>query len=492
MALVSSIRNRRKPGTGILSGQAEACETRALLSAAPVAVVDGEQSCAEKVSIESPDGNASIADEGYSTPGDPTFDGSTELPFYPDEGWDPTWLYPTLMPTSEESPVPSEGPGTLEPSASVAPEGWTDEQWQAWNSGPMTPEQMEQLGIVFEPFDEWNGEATAETPYPEGWDPSWVFPGPVTGVDGELLDVVICTSEYPEDPSIEWAYGPGGEDPNDGPFSEDGPVDGEVVDVPLEDSIPDGEPVKDYLDWTWVLRGPASGTEGDVIIDDSFVFYPFDPLPGDASVSIDNEFKDGTDIFVDGGDISSGGDEPEIYFAMSFGTVGGSDLQRSQDAVELEPVPMFSFVADRTTALFDGQDTAVSVGAQITQTEEPAPTVSEPVKQPVSAVLRSKSRGLSVASVTTASEELNDLTPLLDNSDEPVAPDVKPADPDELPSDETVSVIENHDASSTEGFVAADRSTPVSGLFQVRNAARSGSLAIDQFMTQYAQNSFMS
>ena len=150
----------------------------------------------------------------------------------------------------------------------------------------------------------------------------------------------------------------------------------------------------------------------------------------------------------------------------------------------MELIPLKTRYGDR--------DAAVDVSALIAQTEEPAAAVSEPVPQPVSPVLRSKSRSLSAASVTTESEVLNGLTPLFENSDEPVASEVKPADPEELPSDEKVSVIENHDVSNTEGYVAAVRSTPVSGVVRVRNATRSGSVAIDQFMVQYAQNSFMS
>ena len=384
----------------------------------------------------------------------------------------------------------------------------------------MTPKQMEELGIVFEPFVAWSDPSIVETPYPDGWDPSWLFPAELTSVEGEIPEIMIYEFGYPEDPSIGWANGPGGEDAVDGPVSDNGPVDGEVVDVPVEFIGPDGEVVKVDFDWNWVRRGPMDGTEGEVIeviIDDSIVLYAVDPLPLDESFTVGDGFidvkagsefeivdaetheespDDGSEVFADGGDIPYGGTEPEVYFAMSFGTVGGTDVQRSLDAVELPPAPtpIFSSVTVRTTVLFDRTDTAAAAAASalIAQTEEPFAIVSEPVPQSVTPVLRSKSLSLSAASSTTESEELNSLTPLFENSAEPVAPEVKPADPEELPSDETVTAIENHDVSDTEGYVATVRSTPVSGVVRVQNATRSGSVAIDQFMVQYAQNSFMS
>lgn len=498
MALVSRDKNRRKLGARQLFGQAEACETRALLSAAAIDVADAEVVDVVEASIESPGYESPIVDDEHLTFEDCPTDGSEAEPLNPEEfirfmtmmiapvpdglvlpegggigetsfaeeigppvdEWDPTWLYQTLISEGETDPEPFEEVGTVDIPTPAAPEGWTDEPWQAWNSGLMTPEQMEQLGIVFEPFEEWN-------------------------------------------------------DPSDGPVSEDSPVDGEMTGLPFEYIGPDGELVKEDFDWSWVLRGPADGIEGELIVDDSFVLYPFDLLPWDESFGVDHEFIDVTDgsepeivdgekdgesptddseVLADGGDIPYGVDEPEIYFATLFDTVGGSDMQRSLDEVELPPAPtpIFSSVAPPTTVLFDDRDAAVEVSALIAQTEEPAAAVSEPVPQPVSPVLRSKSRSLSAASVTTESEVLNGLTPLFENSDEPVASEVKPADPEELPSDETVSVIENHDVSNTEGYVAAVRSTPVSGVVRVRNATRSGSVAIDQFMVQYAQNSFMS
>ena len=474
MALVSRDKNRRKSGARQLSGQPEACESRTLLSAA--AMADAEVVDVVEVSIEPPGDESLIVDVEHVT---------------------------------------FENFGTVDSPRISAPEGWTEEQWQEWNSGPMTPKQMEELGIVFEPFVAWSDPSLVETPYPDGWDPSWLFPAELTSVDGEIPEIMIYEFGYPEDPSIGWANGPGGEDPVDGPVSEDGPVDSEVVDVPFEYFGPDGEVVRDDFDWNWVRRGPSDGTEGEVIIDDSIVLYAGDPLPWDESFTVGNGFidvkdgsefeivdaethgespDDGSEVFADGGDRPYGGTEPEIYFAMSFGTVGGSDVQRSLDAVELPPAPtpIFSAVTVRTTVLFDRRDTAAAVSALIAQTEEPAAIVSEPVPQPVSPVLRSKSRSLSAASSTTESEELNSLTPLFENSAEPVAPEVKPADPEELPSDETVTAIENHDVSDTEVYVATVRSTPVSGVVRVQNATRSGSVAIDQFMVQYAQNSFMS
>lgn len=529
MALVSRIRNRRKTGSHKVSGQSEACETRALLSAAAV-------SGAEVVDVvESPGDESPILDEQVTSE-DCMTDGTEAEPLSPEEftrfmtlliapvpeglvlpegsgmgeasiaeeigppvdAWDPTWLYPTMTPEGETDPLPFEEVGTVDIPLAAAPEGWTNEQWQAWNSGPMTPEQMEQLGILpghfAGPADEWTDE------------------GPV---NGPTL----------EDPSIGWAYGPGGEDPSDGPVGSEAP---EIVTFdfgyPEDPSIswvygPDGKMLKENLDWSWVLYGPLDGIEGELATEDSFVLSPFDPLSWDesfgvgygfADVTDGSEFEivdgetngeylsDGSEIFADGGDIPYCGTEPEIdpeiYFAMSFGSVGGSDMQRSVDEVELPPAstPIFSSVAARTTVLFEDRDAAVQVSSLIAQTEEPIAAVSDPVLQPISPTVRSKSRGPSTSSVTAKPEELNGLIPLLEGSDEPVALELKPADSEENPSDETVSVIDSRDSSNTAGAVAAVRSTPVSGVVRVRHATRSGSVAIDQFMTQYAQNSFMS
>ena len=423
MALVSRIGIRRKSGCCQVSRHAESCEARALLSVTmsnPSAGIAHPLASFEYSSDDSegPEGDGigeALSSENFGAPVD---------------GCDPAWLYPTLTPVSEESPGPSEGPWTLEPPASTAPEGWTEEQWHAWYSGPMTQEQIEQLGIVFEPIEEWSDATVVETAFPEGWDPSWLFPIELGDSDGEEPETVIFDVGSPEDPALDWANGPGGEDPADSLGPEGESVDGEVVDINYESMGPDGELVKDDLDWSWVLRGP----------------------PERDQISADNA------------GIPHSVGEPEVYYAMSFGTVGGADIRQSLDADELSPAPtpLFIPVATRTTALFGSRDTAGGVAALIAKSEEPAVAVSEPVPQPVSPVLRSKSRGLSVSSVKTNSEGLNGLTPLFENSDKPVVPKSRPADSDELPADETVSVIENHAGSDT-----------------------------DQFMVQYAQNSFM-
>ena len=414
MALVSRIGIRRKSGCCQVSRQAESCEARALLS---VTMSDPGAGIAHPLaSFEfSNDDSEGPEGDGIGEALSPENSGA------PVDGWDPTWLYPTPTPVSEGSAGPSEGPWTLEPTA---PEGWTEEQWQTWNSGPMTPEQMEQLGIVFEPIEEW--------------------------IDSTVV----------EDPALGWANGPGGEDPADNLGPDDESVDGEVVDIHYESMGPDGELVKDTLDWSWVLRGASEGGQ----------------------------------IFADNAVIPHGVGEPKVYYAMSFDTVGGADIRQSLDAVELSPAPtpVFIPVASRTTALFGSRDTAVGVAALIATSEEPAVAVSEPVPPPVSPVLRSKSRGLSVSSVTTNSEGLNGLTPLFENSDEPVVPKSEPADSDELPTDETVSVIDYDTGPDTDRSVTVVRRTPVSGVARVRNASRAGSVTIDQFMVQYAQNSFMS
>ena len=525
MALVSRDKNRRKSGARQLSGQAEACETRALLSAAAIDVADAEVVDVDVVeaSIESPGYESPIVDDEHLTVEDCPTDGSEAEPLNPEEFIRFTLLIAPvpdgLVLAEDSSPDGRPFDGIDHPSA----EGWypaaPPEWWLERQESFVSEDNCEAA-------DESSSVDVGQLPYPEDWDPSWVLPTldivwlksdsePVQDV-GEMIRSEWAIHQLGDgDAPVGWVYGPGGEDPSDSPVSEDGPVDGEVPGLPFEDVDPDFELVKEDFDWSWVLRGPADGIEGELIVDDSFVLYPFDLLPWDESFGVDHEFIDVTDgsepeivegekdgefptddseVLADGGDIPYGVDEPEIYFATLFDTVGGSDMQRSLDEVELPPAPtpIFSSVAPPTTVLFDDRDAAVEVSALIAQTEEPAAAVSEPVPQPVSPVLRSKSRSLSAASVTTESEVLNGLTPLFENSDEPVASEVKPADPEELPSDETVSVIENHDVSNTEGYVAAVRSTPVSGVVRVRNATRSGSVAIDQFMVQYAQNSFMS
>jgi len=558
MALVSRIGNRRKSGSHKLSGQAEACETRALLSAAAIAVADAEVVDLVEASIESQGDESPIGDDELVTFEDCRTDGSEAEPLNPDEFTRFTLLIAPvpdgLVLTEDTSPDGRPFDGIDYPSAegwypAAPPEWWLKRQESVVSEvdGETTDESssvefgqlpypegwepswvMPPLDIVLLDSDaqpipdagemirsEWAIHQLIGGVAPEGWDPSWLFPDELTAVDGEIPEMMISEFRYPEDPSIGWANGPGGEDPVDGPVSEDGPVDGEVVEVPWEYLGPDGEVVRDDFDWHWVRRGPMDGTEGEVIIDDSIVLYAVDPLPWDESFSVGNEFidvtdgsefeivdaetdggslYDGNEVLADGGEIPYGGSEPEIYFAMSFGAVVDSDRQRSVDEVELPsaPTPIFSSVAVRTTVLFDRKDTAAAVSALIAQSEEPVAIVSEPVPQSVSPVLRSKSRSLSAASATTESEELNSLTPLFENSAETIAPEVKPADPEELPSDETVTAIENDDVSDTEGYVATVRSTPVSGVVRVQNATRSGSVAIDQFMVQYAQNSFMS
>ncbi len=87
MALVSRDKNRRKSGARQLSGQAEACETRALLSAAAIDVADAEVVDVDVVeaSIESPGYESPIVDDEHLTFEDCPTDGSEAEPLNPEE-----------------------------------------------------------------------------------------------------------------------------------------------------------------------------------------------------------------------------------------------------------------------------------------------------------------------------------------------------------------------------------------------------------------------
>ena len=133
MAVSSRIGNRRKAITLQLSGQVEACEMRALLSAAPVAgIVEAVEAPIDSPSNDTPVPDGMEQTEGGS-PGNDQFDGID----YPSaEGW-----YPAAPPEwwilRQESVVPEDNDNaTVSASGPIVeqlpcPEGWTEEQWQA-------------------------------------------------------------------------------------------------------------------------------------------------------------------------------------------------------------------------------------------------------------------------------------------------------------------------------------------------------------------------
>lgn len=436
MAFKKRKADRRKLDAPILSGVAEVCETRALLSADGVCLPAADADAVLIEDIESEDTQETVDAEQFA-------DGVADFP---------ELAICTLMPLMEGE-VAEEGEGIAEefvdPSlmfySFVAAGGGEDEFGE--NIEITTCEEVVDENVLINETPVYKGEAEEGTVTEEGevfvtaigeFDPSWVVRSFVaTGEgessdaeDGEIVlndvveDVVVdeecvdVTTLEDYDPS--WTYRTFVSDvPEDGGEVADEVSDCEVKvqfwhdlapgteeEIIVDDSDVDVTTLEDY-DPSWAYRGTTVDGNGEVIDDG-------DVVVDDEVVIVDDEvvIEDGEVVYFEDGVPQDGENIPvRYYFGMNYRGDSGGEI----------PVEVLAMSSGAPTT-----DSAVTVmGPVAAATSVVAPVVNVPViNQPVSLPVVSTTPlaipviSNSVASLFSDEEEVlvTNLTPLVAES----------------------------------------------------------------------------
>ncbi len=396
------------------------------------------------------------------------------------EGWDPSWVFRTLSVSTGDGGVEGE---LIDPAVCyAAPDGFVPD------GGKMVDSDGD--GII-----------DLEVVRDEAWDPSWLYreaiEDGVTVVEPGVVEEELVDSDGNGIPdALDCGIKEGDVVANGDYVDSDG--DGEpdsfvmyVIDPVAKETLidvdADGNPIEVAIDPVRYLGGPEfrGAVENDSKGDGEELPVDVTMSPDDQVVELEGDFTgDGSgviDAVTDNSELP-----PEVIF-YSMNSVGGGDLQRTPESVET-PVPVNSVPASVSSSLFQPVADLSFAGTLIAGAE--ASSVQTVVlKSLSSSPARSKSISLSAATPTNSGKELEGLSPLLEGADDTAPAPVSEGSATETAVDEeSVSVSDQQEtveARMTSARMRNNESAP-----EVAQRSRRA-VKIDEFMTEFAQDSFM-
>ena len=330
---------------------------------------------------------------------------------------------PSEIEVTPDAPAEENGPVSTLPDGCESPDDGTlpselavDENGKL---GFADPEEFEYSTI--DDLLEMVGTDELDAPPTEGWDPSWLYRTAGFG-----------TLELSDE-------------------SSDGAETEEMTEVPVAE---DGDVINLEFDDSWILRNVVEIPQDDFVAEDTIVVDVVDPLPVDDQPD-DGEF--GIEV-VDSGEPSAdlqespvAWDEPIIYFSMAASAASGSAEQQTVNDDDVPPAvstpamtespttspaaaapavsaplvsapvvsaplvsaplvsaPLVSSVVPRATGRTRSGDAATDIGNPVAEKHEPGDVVTEPGRRQ-SASTRKPARGLSTLSVVRKSTADGDL-----------------------------------------------------------------------------------
>lgn len=406
----------------------------------------------------------------------------------------------------------------------IAPEGWQPE-W-AWRTLIGPAGDVVDESRTGEPID---GEPAAGGPEfdieyfdistLEDWDPSWSYRDFTFGGDplseGDEGELAWATSGpgVSEDgtewnPELVWCV------------MEEGPgTDGELFEITAEEAPDFSELTPEEQELIRNFFGVALelfSQTGETPADSDPILMPCDPLPeelwtfggeavGDDGVTddrerpLDEDWVEITGVTDDFASLYDG--EPEstpneelawMSFLPLAAATGGADVQHggvaSDSSSEPEVLPR-SFaqpLSSPGSRLFSNSSESSRVAAA-TADRVASPLAALPAATRPNSASRSRSavRTSSISKATTVIEF--GLSPLFESADDAPQQNVRPADEDAAPQPDDAEVSESRSAPGAADQHQADVMPPQPR----RVASRQRAVSIDQFMTQFAQDSFM-
>jgi hypothetical protein len=416
--------------------------------------------------------------------------------------------------------------GTIEDGGDVSIEGW-DPAWAyrtlAYNAGEEGVEgELVDPPVLYSAFEDFvpvDGEMFSssgdETTLPElikdgELDPSWLYRNAIADgalvvdqsvvedgviVEDELVDsdgngipdALDCGIAVKEGDAVAFydqADTDGNGEPDDVVMYAIDPIAEEtVVDVDA-----DGNPVDAVVDPVRYLGGPQFRGAVETKTTDDGEESPVDVAmsSNEEPVAVEGEVTEVGPFAVDAN--SETNDLPLDVMFFSMNSVGGSEVQRTLESIET-PVVVNSAPAVISTSLFQSQLDLSSVGTLIAASE--GASVQASVRTTSSApITRSKSTSLFPLDATKVSNDLEGLSPLLEGEDETTSVPVPESTATETAVGEEAVNLSGQKRSAGTPVTSARVSKSQSDVEATQRSRQA--VKIDQIMTEFAQNSFMS